>query len=106
MRGIIVDEDRIALVHQRLVRFAAQRQSFTDQHVATAPDEALHGLKRDKRAPHRLQHMVERSGEIAGTVDQGAVEIEEDDVEGDARHSLAVPAGYGNGKRSVAVRAP
>ena len=75
----MIDEDREALVDQRLVMRAVCGEALFQERAGAVPDHVANRCLRHRRIAKFGQRMIERRGKIGRSIERGSVEIEHDD---------------------------
>lgn len=79
---IIIEQDRQRLVEDRLVIAARRVERALQHHLGPLAHEGPDGIDREGGSADRADGIIDRRGQIAAGVEQGAVEVEADNVEG------------------------
>ena len=102
VRGVEIEEDGETAFHILLRSLTCRREALAQQGTRAVTDHLADVLRVEPGSPERRQRMIERRGEVRRSVGKGAVEIEDDDVEGEARHERRhLGRTYGNRKFSM-----
>jgi bifunctional UDP-N-acetylglucosamine pyrophosphorylase/glucosamine-1-phosphate N-acetyltransferase len=77
----MVEKERQARVYKRWVRASGGGKAALDQSACAMADHGANGPWRHRRPAECPEDMVERGGQVWRSIDEGAVEIEDDGIE-------------------------